>query len=71
VKVITGVVGNDVHVVANSEAEGWSLDLPILKGKYPLKDVTFVIGGNLAVGEVSADILVPKYQAYGFYLVFH
>ncbi len=114
-KVITGVVGNDVHVVANrlidislnqrgfevfnlgvntyleefidavvetdadvvlisslnGEAEGWSRDLPILKGKYALKDVTFVIGGNLAVGEVDRDILIPKYKAYGFDLVFH
>lgn len=114
-KVITGVVGNDVHVVANrlidislnqrgfevfnlgvntyleefidavvetdadvvlisslnGEAEGWSRDLPILKGKYSLKDVTFVIGGNLAVGEVDADIIIPKYKAYGFDLVFH
>ena len=114
-KVITGVVGNDVHVVANrlidislnqrgfevfnlgvntyleefidaavetdadvvlisslnGEAEGWSRDLPILKTKYKLKDVTFVIGGNLAVGEVSSDVIIPKYKAYGFDLVFH
>lgn len=115
VKVITGVVGNDVHVVANrlidislnqrgfevfnlgvntyleefidavvetdadvvlisslnGEAEGWSRDLPLLKGKYSLKDVTFVIGGNLAVGEVESEIIIPKYKAYGFDLVFH
>lgn len=114
-KVITGVVGNDVHVVANrlidislnqrgfevfnlgvntyleefidatietdadivlisslnGEAEGWSRDLPILKSKHDLKDVTFVIGGNLAVGEVDSDVLIPKYKAYGFDLVFH
>jgi len=114
-KVVTGVVGNDVHVVANrlidislkergfevfnlgvntyleefidavietdadvllisslnGEAEGWSRDLPILKSKYDLKDVVFMIGGNLAVGEVSSDEIVPKYQAYGFDLVFH
>ncbi len=114
-KVVTGVVGNDVHVVANrlidislnqrgfevfnlgvntyleefidatietdadivlisslnGEAEGWSRDLPILKSKYKLKDVIFVIGGNLAVGEVDSEILVPKYKAYGFDLVFH
>jgi len=114
-KVVTGVVGNDVHVVANrlieislkergfevfnlgvntyleefidavvetdadvllisslnGEAEGWSRDLPILKGKYDLKDVVFMIGGNLAVGEVSDDVIVPKYKAYGFDLVFH
>lgn len=114
-KVITGVVGNDVHVVANrlidislnqrgfevfnlgvntyleefidavvetdadivlisslnGEAEGWSRDLPLLKSKYSLKDVTFVIGGNLAVGEVEPDVLIPKYKAYGFDLVFH
>ena len=114
-KVITGVVGNDVHVVANrlidislnqrgfevfnlgvntfleefidavietdadivlisslnGEAEGWSRDLPLLKSKYKLKDVTFVIGGNLAVGTLSSDIIIPKYKAYGFDLVFH
>jgi methylaspartate mutase sigma subunit len=114
-KVVTGVVGNDVHVVANrlidislrergfevfnlgvntyleefidalietdadvllisslnGEAEGWSRDLPILKAKYDLKDIVFMIGGNLAVGEVSHSEIVPKYQAYGFDLVFH
>lgn len=114
-KVVTGVVGNDVHVVANrlidislkergfevfnlgvntyleefidavietdadvllisslnGEAEGWSRDLPILKSKYKLRDVVFVIGGNLAVGEVKSETIVPKYQAYGFDLVFH
>ena len=114
-KVVTGVVGNDVHAVANrlidlslkergfevfnlgvntyleefidacletdakvllisslnGEAEGWSRDLPILKSKYDLKDVVFMIGGNLAVGEVKNEDIVPKYQAYGFDLVFH
>ena len=114
-KVVTGVVGNDVHVVANrlidislnergftvfnlgvntyleefidaaietdadvvlisslnGEAEGWSRDLPFLKNKYALKDVVFVIGGNLAVGEVDPDEMVKKYRAYGFDLVFH
>jgi len=114
-KVVTGVVGNDVHVVANrlidislnergfevfnlgvntyleefidavietdadvvlisslnGEAEGWSRDLPLLKSKYNLKDVVFVIGGNLAVGEVDPDEMVEKYRDYGFDLVFH
>ena len=114
-KVVTGVVGNDVHVVANrlidislnqrgfvvynlgvntyleefidaaietqadvvlisslnGEAEGWSRDLPLLKSRYALKDVVFVIGGNLAVGEVKAEEIIPKYRAYGFDLVFH
>ena len=114
-KVVTGVVGNDVHVVANrlidislnergfevfnlgvntyleefidavietdadivlisslnGEAEGWSRDLPLLKSKYNLKDVVFVIGGNLAVGEVDPDEMVEKYRGYGFDLVFH
>ncbi len=114
-KVVTGVVGNDVHVVANrlidislkergfevfnlgvntyleefidavietdadillisslnGEAEGWSRDLPILKSKYDLKDIVFMIGGNLAVGEVKREDIIPKYQAYGFDLVFH
>ncbi len=94
-RVVTGVVGNDIHVVANrlieislrergfevfnlgvntyleefidavietdanvllisslnGEAEGWSRDLPILKGKFDLDSVLFVIGGNLSVGE--------------------
>jgi methylaspartate mutase sigma subunit len=114
-KVVTGVVGNDVHVVANrlidislnqrgfevfnlgvntyleefidalietdadvllisslnGEAEGWSRDLPQLKAKYDLKDIVFMIGGNLAVGEVNSESIVPKYKAYGFDLVFH
>ncbi len=114
-KVVTGVVGNDVHVVANrlidislnqrgftvynlgvntyleefidaaietdadvvlisslnGEAEGWSRDLPMLKSRYALKDIVFVIGGNLAVGEVTAEEIVPKFEAYGFDLVFH
>ncbi len=114
-KVVTGVVGNDVHVVANrlidislnqrgftvfnlgvntyleefidaaietdadvvlisslnGEAEGWSRELPLLKSKYDLKDVVFVIGGNLAVGEVDPDEMVQKYRGYGFDLVFH
>jgi len=114
-KVVTGVVGNDVHVVANrlidislnqrgftvfnlgvntyleefidaaietdadvvlisslnGEAEGWSRELPLLKSKYDLKDVIFVIGGNLAVGEVDPDEMVQKYRGYGFDLVFH
>ncbi len=114
-KVVTGVVGNDVHVVANrlidislnqrgfevfnlgvntyleefidavietdadvvlisslnGEAEGWSRDLPVLKSKYALKDVVFVIGGNLAVGEVDEEVIVPKFKDYGFDLVFH
>ncbi len=114
-KVVTGVVGNDVHVVANrlidislnqrgfevfnlgvntyleefidavvetdadvvlisslnGEAEGWSRDLPLLKSKYALKDVIFVIGGNLAVGEVDEAVIVPKFKSYGFDLVFH
>ncbi len=114
-KVVTGVVGNDVHVVANrlidislnqrgfevfnlgvntyleefmdaaietdadvvlisslnGEAEGWSRDLPILKSKYALKDIVFAIGGNLAVGEVESEVIIPKFKSYGFDLVFH
>jgi len=114
-KVVTGVVGNDIHVVANrlidisleergfevfnlgvntyleefmdavietdadvllisslnGEAEGWCRDLKILKSQYNFKDVTFMIGGNLGVGEMDADELVPKFQNYGFDLVFH
>lgn len=115
-KVVTGVVGNDIHVVANrlidislqargfevfnlgvntyleefidavietnadvllisslnGEAEGWCRELKILKSKYKnLKDVVFMIGGNLAVGEGEADVLVPKFKDYGFDLVYH
>jgi methylaspartate mutase sigma subunit len=114
-KVVTGVVGNDIHVVANrlihisleargfhvfnlgvntsleefidalietradillisslnGEAEGWCRELPFIKASYPLEHVTFAIGGNLAVGEASHEAIVPKYQAYGFDLVFH
>ncbi len=113
-KIVIGVVGNDVHVVANrlidislnqrgfevfnlgvntyleefidaavetdadvvlisslnGEAEGWSRDLPLLKSKYNI-DATFVIGGNLAVGEATPEEIIPKYKAYGFDLVFH
>ncbi len=115
-KIVTGVVGNDVHVVANrlieislkergfdvynlgvntyleefldavletdadvllvsslnGEAEGWCRDLNILKSNYRFrKEVLFVIGGNLTVGEADEDVLVPKFKRYGFDLVFH
>ena len=114
-KVVTGVVGNDIHVVANrlidisltergfevfnlgvntyleefmdavietdadvllisslnGEAEGWCRDLKILKSQYDFKDVTFMIGGNLGVGEMDSEALIPKFQGYGFDLVFH
>ncbi len=114
-KVVTGVVGNDIHVVANrlidisleergfevfnlgvntyleefmdavietdadvllisslnGEAEGWCRDLQILKSQYDFKDVTFMIGGNLGVGEMDENELVPRFQNYGFDLVFH
>lgn len=114
-KVVTGVVGNDIHVVANrlldislqergfevfnlgvntyleefmdavietdadvllisslnGEAEGWCRDLRLIKAQYDFSDVVFMIGGNLGVGEMDADELGPKYQAYGFDLVFH
>ena len=114
-KVVTGVVGNDVHVVANrlidislrergfrvfnlgvntyleefldavvetdadvllisslnGEAEGWCRDLAFLKEGYDLENVLFAIGGNLAVGEVDPASIVPKFERYGFDLVFH
>ncbi len=114
-KVVTGVVGNDIHVVANrlidisleergfevfnlgvntyleefmdavietdadvllisslnGEAEGWCRDLKILKSQYDFEDVTFMIGGNLGVGEMDPEELIPKFQGYGFDLVFH
>jgi methylaspartate mutase sigma subunit len=114
-KVVTGVVGNDIHVVANrlidisleergfevfnlgvntyleefmdavietdadvllisslnGEAEGWCRDLQILKSQYDFKNVVFMIGGNLGVGEMDPAELVPKFQNYGFDLVFH
>ncbi len=55
----------------NGEAEGWSRDLPQLKSRYNLRDIVFMIGGNLAVGEVDAETIVPKFKAYGFDLVYH
>ncbi len=114
-KVVTGVVGNDIHVVANrlidislqergfevfnlgvntyleefidavietdsdillisslnGEAEGWCRDLSFLKSKFDMSKVVFMIGGNLAVGEVNSETIIPKYKAYGFDLVFH
>ena len=114
-KVVTGVVGNDIHVVANrlidislqergfevfnlgvntyleefmdavietdadvllisslnGEAEGWCRDLRILKDQYDFRDVVFMIGGNLVVGEVTAQEIVPRFKGYGFDLVFH
>ena len=115
-KVVTGVVGNDIHVVANrlidislqargfevfnlgvntyleefidavvetdadvllisslnGEAEGWCRELQFLRAEYELKDVVFMIGGNLSVGEAAnIDEIVPKYKSYGFDLVFH
>jgi len=114
-KVVTGVVGNDIHVVANrlidisleergfevfnlgvntyleefmdavietdadvllisslnGEAEGWCRDLQILKSQYDFNSVAFMIGGNLGVGEMDESELVPRFQNYGFDLVFH
>ncbi len=114
-KVVTGVVGNDIHVVANrlidisleergfevfnlgvntyleefmdavietdadvllisslnGEAEGWCRDLQILKSQYDFRNVAFMIGGNLGVGEMDETELVPRFQSYGFDLVFH
>ncbi len=115
-RVVTGVVGNDIHVVANrlieislqergftvynlgvntyleefldalvetdaelllisslnGEAEGWCRDLKILRSSYSFrKDVLFVIGGNLGVGEMDPEKLGPKYRNYGFDLVYH
>ncbi len=114
-KVVTGVVGNDIHVVANrlieislqergftvfnlgvntyleefldalvetradvllisslnGEAEGWCRDLQYLKGTYDFEDVIFMIGGNLGVGEMDPEELVPRFKGYGFDLVFH
>ncbi|HIP11985.1 MAG TPA: methylaspartate mutase subunit S [Sulfurospirillum arcachonense] len=115
-KVVTGVVGNDIHVVANrlidislqargfevfnlgvntyleefidavvetdadvllisslnGEAEGWCRELQFLRAEYELKDVIFMIGGNLSVGEAAnIEEIVPKYKSYGFDLVFH
>ena len=115
IKIVTGVVGNDIHVVANrlidislqsrgfevfnlgvntyleefidavvetdadvllisslnGEAEGWCRDLLFMKQKYDLSGVTFIIGGNLSVGEANTEDIVPKYKNYGFDLVFH
>ncbi len=115
-KVVIGVVGNDIHVVANrlleislkergfevfnlgvntyleefldavvesnsdvllisslnGEAEGWCRDLKFLKSSYSFKkDVVFVIGGNLGVGEMNVQELIPKFKNFGFDLVFH
>lgn len=71
---IDAVVETDADVLLisslNGEAEGWCRELQFLRAEYELKDVVFVIGGNLSVGEASED-LVPKYQSYGFDLVFH
>jgi len=115
VKVVTGVVGNDIHVVANrlidislqsrgfevfnlgvntyleefidavvetdadvllisslnGEAEGWCRELYRFKDQDNLKNVIFVIGGNLSVGEGDESQIVPKFKEYGFDLVFH
>jgi methylaspartate mutase sigma subunit len=114
-KVVTGVVGNDIHVVANrlidislqsrgyevfnlgvntyleefidavvetdanvllisslnGEAEGWCRELYKYKNHPNLKDVVFVIGGNLSVGEGDETTIVPQFKEYGFDLVFH
>ena len=114
-KVVTGVVGNDIHVVANrlidislqsrgfevfnlgvntslnefidavietdakvllisslnGEAEGQCRGLLNLKEKNRLQDVIFVIGGNLSVGEADVNEIVPRFESYGFDLVFH
>ncbi len=114
-KIVIGVIGNDIHVVANrlieislkergfqvfnlgvntyleefldaviesdsdvllisslnGEAEGWCRDLKFLKSSYEFKkDVVFVIGGNLGVGEMNKEELIPKFKNFGFDLVF-
>lgn len=114
-KVVTGVVGNDIHVVANrlidislqtrgyevfnlgvntylqefidavvetdakvllisslnGEAQGWCRELKKYKEQFDLKDVLFVIGGNLSVGEASSEEIIPMFEGYGFDMVFH
>jgi len=110
-KVVTGVIGNDIHVVANrlmdlslnargyevfnlgvnthleeffdaavetgaeillisslnGEAEGWSREIKLLKGKYKsLDNLIMMIGGNLTVGSGNAEDIVPRYKNYGF-----
>ena len=114
-KVVTGVVGNDIHVVANrlidislqsrgfevfnlgvntyleefidavvetdaqillisslnGEAEGWCRELYKFKDQDNLKNVVFVIGGNLSVGEGDESQIISKFKEYGFDLVFH
>jgi|GEM_PF-296659 len=115
-KVVTGVIGNDIHVVANrlmdlslnargyevfnlgvnthleeffdaavetgaeillisslnGEAEGWSREIKLLKGKYKsLDNLIMMIGGNLTVGSGNAEDIVPRYKNYGFDLVCH
>ncbi len=114
-KIVTGVVGNDIHVVANrlidislqsrgyevfnlgvntyleefidavietdakvllisslnGEADGWCRDLYKYKNNIKLKDVIFIIGGNLSVGEGDESLIVSKFKEYGFDLVFH
>ena len=114
-KVVTGVIGNDIHVVANrlidislqsrgyevfnlgvntyldefidavietdskvllisslnGEADGWCRMLHNYKNNPSLKDVVFVIGGNLSVGEGEESQIIPKFKEYGFDLVFH
>ncbi len=72
---IDAVIETDANVLLisslNGEAEGWSRDLPILKGKFDLDSVLFVIGGNLSVGEADSVEMERKYRDYGFDLVFH
>ena len=114
-KVVTGVVGNDIHVVANrlidislesrgfevfnlgvntyleefidavvetdaqvllisslnGEAQGWCRELYRYKNQENLKDVVFVIGGNLSVGEGHQEQIISQFKEYGFDLVFH
>ena len=56
----------------NGEAEGWSREFNILKRKYSgLDNVVYAIGGNLVVGTGNAEDIIPKFQNYGFDLVFH
>jgi methylaspartate mutase sigma subunit len=73
---IDAVVETDADVLLisslNGEAEGWCRELQFLRAEYELKDVVFMIGGNLSVGEaVNIEEIVPKYKSYGFDLVFH
>jgi len=114
-RLIIGVIGNDIHVVANrvltrglrmegyqvcnlgvgnlpddfiyssieheadaviistinGEGEDWTMDMRESFSKVGLEKIILYIGGNLAVGNVSRNVIENRFESYGFNRAYH